>query len=318
MLSLVIALQLFALSSCSTVKMTPSYELSTQVSPATLERLPSPFPELADLERQTEWGKELQLGQAFGKKGNFSSAIFCFQRAHILLSSQKHPSQLRSHQIEYDLLLSYAFARQFKEVLELFQTGSLAHGNLSPAIKTQILILLIEATKKAGRPERLPEQLSEQLNGLFEQLTQYDLEKSKKLRLWYQATSLGKITFDAPTSLVDGYNLYQKQKINRHTPQLLNALLPGSGYMLLGQYRTGVTALAINGLFIIGGVELIKHGLFAAGAITLGLEAGWYMGGIYGAGLATAHYNEQLWKNTMQPLLEREGAFPLLQLTYGF
>lgn len=290
--------------------MTPSYELTTQLSVTSLEQLPSPFPELSDLERQTEWGKELQLGQAFGKRGNFLSAIFCLQRAHLLLTSQKHPSQLRLQQVEYDLLLSYALNRQFKEELELFQTGILRQGTLTPELKAQILVLLIEATKKAGKPTYLQE--------LFQQLTTCSQEKAQKIAIWYQATTHGNIPLDAPASLQEAFRVYNCKKVNRHLPQVLNACLPGSGYMWLGQYRTGLTAFAINGLFIISGLEFINRGLYAAGGITLGLEIGWYMGGIYGAGLATAHYNEQLWKKEILPLLEKERAFPLLQLTYGF
>jgi len=56
----------------------------------------------------------------------------------------------------------------------------------------------------------------------------------------------------------------------------------------------------------------------AAGIITTSFEAGWYFGGIYGAGESAKLYNERLYEKAVYPAMNRHSLFPVLMLKFGF
>ncbi|MGH2611943.1 MAG: tetratricopeptide repeat protein, partial [Rhabdochlamydiaceae bacterium] len=102
------------------------------------------------------------------------------------------------------------------------------------------------------------------------------------------------------------------------TAQLLNSFVPGAGYFYLGQTQSGITALLLNGLFIWASVYFFQHGNIAAGTIFTSVEAGWYFGGIYGAGQEAKLYNERLYERQATPIMNENRYFPILMLKYGF
>lgn len=111
---------------------------------------------------------------------------------------------------------------------------------------------------------------------------------------------------------------YQTQKKSIGTAQGLNALLPGAGYLYLGQNQSAATAFFLNGLFIAASSYFFLDGNIAAGVIFTSFEAGWYFGGIYGAGLEAKAYNERLYERMATPMMQRERLFPALMLNYAF
>ena len=95
-------------------------------------------------------------------------------------------------------------------------------------------------------------------------------------------------------------------------------ILPGAGYLYVGQKQSAVTAFLLNGLFIAAAVHFFCKWEIAAGVITTSFEAGWYFGGIYGAGESAKLYNERVYEDLAYPALNRNGLFPVLMLQYGF
>ena len=73
-----------------------------------------------------------------------------------------------------------------------------------------------------------------------------------------------------------------------------------------------------NGLFIAAAVHCFQHNHLAAGIIFTSFEAGWYFGGIYGAGEEAKTYNERLYEKKITPLMNQKGLFPVFMLQYGF
>jgi hypothetical protein len=111
------------------------------------------------------------------------------------------------------------------------------------------------------------------------------------------------------------YNL-KKKSIDK--AQLYNAILPGAGYLYVGQKNTALTSFLINALFIAAAYQFFERGYPAAGLITASLETGWYFGGIYGAGLAAKEYNQCLFEKSAEDTLVENKLFPILMLRTTF
>lgn len=111
---------------------------------------------------------------------------------------------------------------------------------------------------------------------------------------------------------------YKKYKKSPKTAQLLNALVPGSGYLYLGQKQTAITSFMINSLFFWSSVYLFKHNNIPAGILTSSFEMGWYIGGIQGAEKAATLYNERLYERYAHNHLRDNKLYPILMLSYGF
>ena len=88
--------------------------------------------------------------------------------------------------------------------------------------------------------------------------------------------------------------------------------------MYIGQKKSALTAFLLNSLFIAAAYEFFHHGHVAAGIITTSFEAGWYFGGIYGAGEEAKYYNERVYEQDATAILNDTKLFPVLMIQYGF
>ena len=72
---------------------------------------------------------------------------------------------------------------------------------------------------------------------------------------------------------------------------VMSAILPGSGYIYAEHYGDGITALLINGLFIVGTVAAINNENYAVAGIVGGIGVPFYLGNIYGSANAAKKWN---------------------------
>ena len=79
-----------------------------------------------------------------------------------------------------------------------------------------------------------------------------------------------------------------------------------------------MTAFFLNGLFLAAAYQFFHRGNVAAGIITLSFEAGWYFGGIYGAGQEAKYYNERIYERNASAVLNDSKLFPVLMLDHAF
>src|SRR5262249_54042528 len=105
---------------------------------------------------------------------------------------------------------------------------------------------------------------------------------------------------------------YPSQAKSPQTARVLNGLLPGAGYYYIGQKKAAFTSFVINALFTAAAWQFFQRGYPAAGAITTGLELGWYLGVITGAGLGAQQYNDRLYEGVARKILIHQQAFPIL------
>jgi outer membrane protein assembly factor BamD (BamD/ComL family)/TM2 domain-containing membrane protein YozV len=90
-------------------------------------------------------------------------------------------------------------------------------------------------------------------------------------------------------ALLDRY-----EKLPEKSPVLagvMSAILPGSGYIYAEHYGDGITALLINGLFIVGTVAAIHQENYAVAGIVGGIGVPFYLGNIYGSANAAKKWN---------------------------
>ncbi len=305
---------LIPFSGCQRVPDTIEPTLSYAVQDKYLLSLPSPFPPLTPEEKQTDWGKEMQVGFGFAHQLDLYQAITAFKRAQILIPPEE---KARSLEIEYEILLCYYMGKKFDEVIHTFNQSQLRYATQEfPAFHDLLTILYESYTQEGMEPESqrflqaihstYPEEGDKLL--LSKALTDANLP----LLYTFAATPPEKPYLDQ--FLSD----YEMRKKSVTAAQMLNACVPGAGYLYLGQKQSATTAFFLNGLFIAASAYFFHEGNVAAGIIFTSFEAGWYFGGIFGAGLEAKAYNERLYESMATPMMTRQRLFPTLMLNYAF
>lgn len=278
-----------------------------------IERLPSPFEPLSAEELSQDWGKELFMAQNFAREMDLYRALTCFKRALFLLPPQSN----RKQEIEYDIFLAYYMGNKYQEAIDVFDASRLLDIPLDFPAFQDLLIALYDTYQQVDQPEKAYKILC--------LIGSVDEEKSKALALELAVIDVDFPLVDqiAPTipagetisSFIKEFQYCAKSVRKART---LNAILPGAGYYYVGQKKTALTSFLINALFIAATYQLFDRGYIAAGLITASLEAGWYFGGINGAGLEAKEFNERLYENLGKEALIKERLFPILMINKGF
>ncbi len=288
--------------------------LSYAVQDRYILSLPTPFPPLSSEEKYQDWGKEVRVGYGFARQLDLYQAITAFKRAEFLLPPEYKERQL---EIQYEIMFSYYMARKWQDAVYTFEHGKLR--NATPAFPPlhDLFIILYDSYMQAKEYK--------QAHQTLELIAQYFPEEAQKLDL---STALVEADFSTIETMaatppskpyLDQFlEDYNKRKKSIGRAQALNALMPGAGYLYLGQKQSAITAFLLNGLFIGTSVYFFCDGNIPAGVIFTTFEAGWYFGGIYGAGLEAKYYNERLYEQLATPMMNKEGLFPVLMLKYAF
>lgn len=303
-----------ALASCQRVSDKIEPTVSYAVQDKYLLSLPSPFQPLSNEEKACDYGKEMQIGYGFAHELDLYQAITAFKRAEFLVPSDQ---KMRNTEIQYEILLCYYMGKKWRDVIYTFEHSQLRNADQDfPAIH-DLLLILYEAYEQEGMENKADKFLQAIYNN--------NPEEGQDLLLSYALTkgdipSVEQIAASPPERIyLDNFlNDYSIRKKSVSTAQTLNAFLPGAGYFYLGQRQSATTAFFLNSLFIAASTFFFLDGNIAAGIIFTSFEAGWYFGGIYGAGLEAKAYNERLYESMATPMMNRERLFPALMLNYAF
>lgn len=278
-----------------------------------VERLPSPFEPLSKEELSQDWGKELFIGRNFAREMDLYRALTCFKRALFLLPPQSN----RKREIEYDIFLAYYMGNKYQEAIDVFDASGMLDIPLDFPALTDLLIALYDTYQQVDQPDKAYKILC--------LIASMDEEKSKALALELAVINVDFPLVDqiAPTipageTITSFIREFQYCAKSVRKARALNAILPGAGYYYVGQKKTALTSFLINALFIAATYQLFDRGYIAAGLITASLEAGWYFGGINGAGLEAKEFNERLYENLGKEALIKERLFPILMINKGF
>jgi len=296
---------LLLLTGCFRVGNELEPKLSHAVQDRYLRSLPSAFSPLTEHEAATDWGKEDRIALGFAHELDLYQAITGFKRASFL-----HPPEERKLQLEYDTLLCYYFGGRYPETLYTYDNGPL---RFNPPTQDLFIILYDSYLKQhdEDKAEKVLTYLQTTSPALAEKLA------LSKVLLAGDIPEIEKAASSHPEvqALLTQYNAEKKSTM---TAQLLNTFLPGTGYLYLGQTQSALTAFFLNGLCIWASCYFFQHGNIPAGVIFTSIEAGWYFGGIYGAGLETKFHNERLYERLATPMMNENRYFPVLMLQYGF
>jgi hypothetical protein len=304
----------FVFYGCQRVPDTIEPTLSYAVQDKYLLALPSPFPPLTEEEKAKDWGREMQIGFSFAHQLDLYQAITSFKRAEFLMPLEE---KMRSLEAQYEILLCYYIGKKWKEVIYTFDRSQLRYTDQSFPAFHDLLLILFETYNQ--------EKMDAQADRIHHLILQYYPEEGQKLILSNAMIKgdlplIKEIAYTSPQKpyleefLID----YETHKKSTGKAQGLNALLPGAGYLYLGQRQSAATAFFLNGLFIAASAYCFDQGNIAAGVIFTSFEAGWYFGGIYGAGLEAKAYNERLYESLATPMMNRQQLFPALMLNYAF
>lgn len=306
-----IIVSLVFLAGCFRVGEELEPQINISVQDRYLKSLPTPFPHLSPHEAQQDWAKEERIGMGFAKELDLYQAITAFKRASFLLPPA---DQERRNQLNYDTLLAYYLGGKYSDTIYTFESTSLRTTNPQFTPYHDLLVMLYDSHSRLKQ--------NEQVDALMQYMTTQYPETAQKLAL-SQTLLRGNIPAlqkEAPShpeiqTLLDQYD-HEKKSVK--AAQLFNALVPGAGYLYVGQAQSAITAFLLNGLFIWASVYFFQHGNTAAGIIFTSVEAGWYFGGIYGAGQEAKLYNERVYERYATPLMNEHRYFPILMLKYGF
>lgn len=327
------------LTSCAQTKESIKPQLDYAVQDKYLKQLQPIFPALTTNEMDQLWGKEYFIGVGFAKKLDLYQAITSFKRADILIPENNVD---RKAEIQYQIVSCYYLGKKYYEVIDTFEDSLLASTTRNFIGFHDLLIMLFESYLKTGQPERAhwllrsmkkhfpkdaeklqftsailegdllamkelvrEEELQQDENAF--QLISNNEEKEEVVDLSYCRKACGEI--------LTTYDQYKKSPLKA---QIFNAILPGAGYLYLGQKQSAFTAFSLNSLFIGAAAYFFHSGNIPAGIITLSFESGWYLGGIAGVKEQTRLYNERLFETHAHYHLRDNKLFPILMLNHGF
>lgn len=288
---------------------TPKLDISVQ--DRYLQQLPSPFAPLNVVERASDWGKEYQIALGFAHELDLYQAITAFKRAAYLMPAG---TSERRTELEYEILLCYYLGKKYGDVIYTFERGPLRFAEPTFAAHEDLLVILYDTYLHLDEKEKS--------DRILAMIRHYYPATAEKLALSGTLMS-GDIpslrnTYGSNPSVEQILKQYDVLRKSPSTAQSLNAFIPGSGYLYLGQKQSAITAFLLNGLFIWAAVHFFQHGNIAAGVITTSFEAGWYFGGIYGAGQEARFYNQRVYEHAATPVMNENRLFPILMLNHAF
>ncbi|MEX0961805.1 MAG: tetratricopeptide repeat protein [Simkaniaceae bacterium] len=275
-----------------------------------INNLPAPFRPLNEEEKHTNWGREYTIGLAFARELDLYRAITAFKRAEIMIDKALLE---RKREVQYNILLSYYLGKRYEEVIETFNHSLLRQINEHFPVYNDLLLILYES--------HLAVEDHTAATLLLEHIRQNNPELEKKLTLSHsiKTANFKELNQNRDLPFVDELlTCYCPCQKSIARAELYNMLIPGAGYLYVGQKQSAVTAFFLNALFIGASTYFFLDGNIAAGAIFASFEAGWYFGGIYGAGEAAKLYNERIYETCAGPLMKKHRLYPLLSLRYGF
>lgn len=302
---------LLVLAGCTRVNDCIEPKINYAIQDKYIKKLPSPFPPLSEREKEEDWGREFHIGLAFAHQLDLYQAMTAFKRAAILTPPD---AQERKLQIDYEILLCYYIGKKYFELTQFYEGSSLRYVNSNFKAFEDLLIILYDSYYQIRDENKSCQMLN--------LLRQNYPEIEEKLQL-SSDFSEGKLS--ALQEKTEGRPYveqflceYQAERKSVTAGKVLNAILPGAGYLYVGQKQSAVTAFLLNGLFIAAAVHFYKTDNLAAGIIFTSFEAGWYFGGIHGAAEEVKFYNERLFERKASPVMNERGLFPVLMLTYAF
>ncbi len=253
----------------------------------------------------SDWEREYKIGVSFARERDYYRGITALKRALFLTPAH---SQIKNN-IYYNISLCYYFGKKYElatENLEKIQATEKWNYYLD------YLTVLHDCYLKLG--------LDERADVISNKINKNNPSLSDKISIHAPLTKGDLKTLQASSdrSIQAWANEIKKNEKSPKAASILNAVLPGSGYLYLNQKSTALTAFIVNSLFIAATYRLVERHHVALSIITGSLELGWYIGGIHGAYQSASTYNRLHYEREASYLMKKKDLFPALMLNYAF
>lgn len=295
-----------------------SYEFEPKIAFVPQEHhignLPHAFSPLTPEERQTDWGKEVLIGDNFAREFDFYRAITSYKRCLVIMP---HDIVERRYEVNYNVMQCYYLACRYAEVISSFEGSSLVQVPRSFPAFHDLLLIIYDSYSRIGECEKA-EQIGKVLMEFYPE-TAKKMELAKALETGQlQRALMVPVSDDSFCETQEFVHEYCHCAKSVRKAQFLNAIFPGAGYAYIGQKQSALTSFLINTLFIAGAYQFFHRGYWAAGGIMASLEFGWYAGGINGAGLGAKEWNERLYQVSACNFMHKNKLFPVFMLETTF
>ncbi len=253
----------------------------------------------------SDWEKEYKIGVLHAREQDFYRAITALKRALFLMPAH---SSFKMN-IYYNIGLCYYFGKKYDFAIENLEK---IQSSKNWDYYTDYLTILHDCYLKISQDDKA--------DLILEKLLKINPALGKKISLYTPLTkgNLKSLQASIDPSINTWANEIKKKWKSPRTAGVLNAVLPGAGYLYLDQKSTAITAFIINSLFISATYRLFNRKHIALGIVTGSLELGWYVGGISGARESAALYNRQIYDKEASHMMKSRNLFPALMINYAF
>ena len=289
--------------------------ISYSVEEMYLNSLPSFFSDINDY--ADDWANEIKIGISFAKEEDFYRAITSFKRALVILPKEQVDLNKR---LQYAIVFAYYLAHRYDELINFFEKSDITNVDKTFKPFQDLLIILHDSYRKKKdvvKEENIKDMMIEFYPNIVKSVSLSTALLDAKID---EVKNICKEPdyYSPNKNVINNIDFYEQNKKSIGKAQFLNAICPGTGYLYIGQKRSFITAFLINSLFISASYEFFHHGYTAAGIISASIEAGWYFGGIYGAGEETKYYNERLYDSQVASFMNQSGLFPVYMIKFYF
>lgn len=220
---------------------------------------------------------------------------------------------------------SYLKVKRYDKALETFQ--ELSKGGNRRQIREKADMLICLTLFRQGNnfeTQRFCEELSKHNLDTSSVNSARYIKGWSLLRQWkwksakesFNEIDKNSILFDSAQDIVrETNNIEGMRELSPRTAGLLSGLIPGSGYIYAGKWRTGLMAFLVNAVFIGSSIECLENDLPVLGGIIALVELGWYTGTIYGSINSARQYNYRVKEGRLNAL-DQKYKMDLLKLEF--
>lgn len=260
---------------------TPKYSLSTESS----------FSSNFDL--------EYTAAKCFLNDNLFYPSISSFKKAELISATSEEKSKAI-----YSLIFTYFLAKKWDQLKTMYTQGVFEHlDKKAPYFRDGILMFYI-----ALKAENMPFVVQNLKNYLYQ-----DASLKTKLELYDAITQAN----FSNGGFNDFFMFYKKHEKSQTLASFLNLIMPGAGYLYIGQIQTFITCFLALSLLVWGFYHAFKTRHFAQGFLIFSIFSGFYFGSILGAKLGAITYNQSLYRSIFDPVLKDNNLYPEQNIFYA-
>lgn len=242
---------------------------------------------------------EYTAAKCFLNDNLFYPSITSFKKAELISATSEEKSKAT-----YSLIFTYFLAKKWDHLKMMYTQGVFEQlDKKAPYFKDSILMFYI-ALKDANMPF-----IVQNLKNYLYQ----DASLKTKLEL-YDAITQSNFSNGG---FNDFFMFYKKHEKSQTVAGLFNLIIPGAGYLYIGQIQTFITCFMVLSLLLWGFYHALKTRHFAQGFLIFSIFSGFYFGSILGAKLGTITYNQSLYRSIFDPVLKDNNLYPEQNIFYA-